>query len=149
MKVRKKEIRHVSSVQNWSSKVEHARGATEFASSKTAALVDARDWKPFSQHLAVVTEAKGARPAVTVLQICRRNGSRPCCGELSWPAFNDTLCELTTLHRLFRIQGYIMANTSSHGIMNITWLWIVQGTKQKLGGPEALRTVHRIGLENR
>ena len=61
------------------------------------------DWllRDHCQHLAVVTEAKGTRPAATVPQLCRRNGSRPCCGELSWPAFNDTICELTTLHILF------------------------------------------------
>ena len=37
-------------------------------------------------------------------------------GELT--LFTDTFCELTTLH--MSVQVYIMANTSSHGIMNIT-----------------------------
>ena len=51
------------------------------------------DWllRDHCQHLAAVTGAKGTRPAATVPQLCRRNGSRPCCRDLSCLACNDTL----------------------------------------------------------
>ena len=110
-KRRKKWIRQWSS--SWRNRICELQDSSTRRRARLKTIVNISRW------------LKEAWPAATVLQLCQRNGSRPCCGEFSWPAFNDwdTLCELLTLHILFRF--YIMANTSSHGIMNITWLWIV------------------------
>ena len=113
---RKQGIRHVSLALKWSSKVEHV------AQQNLRAPGQRRSWtrttENHRQHPAVVTEAKGARPAATVLQLCRRNGSRRCGGELSWPAFNDSFCELTTLHN-YIIQVYTSERQYAKRLMEI------------------------------
>ena len=100
-----------------------ARGATEYACSRTAALVYAPEWKLLWTSRGGYG-GKGARPAATVLQLCQRNGIRLCCRELSWPAFNDTLCELTTLHILFNNR---MLTINEWGWVSYEELWRSRG----------------------
>ena len=93
-----------------------ARGATEFASSRTAAFVDADDdWKPLSASRGGYG-SKGSTACCNCTATLPTTQQQAVLQELPWPAFSDNFAYI--------IQVYIIANMSSHGIINITWLWI-------------------------
>ena len=85
--------------------------------SKTVTPADAPDWASFP-HLVLFAVAKEARPVGTQptkrQQVVR---SRAFLTRVQWHS-------LRTDNFAYIIQVYVMPNTSSWGIMNITWLWI-------------------------
>ena len=125
----RKGIRHASLVYIEVELKGLARGAAEFVCqcSKSRQLhlsADVHDWNPLPTSRSV-SLSKGARPAATVLRATLPMKRQPGRAKENFPDPRSIRHSLRTDNFAYIIQVYIIPNTSSHGIMNITWLWIV------------------------
>ena len=110
-----KGIRHVSLTWKWSSKVEHV------AQQNLRAPGLPHDCKPLSaSHCGYGSKGSTACCECTATLPTKRQQAVLWITSLTHVQWHS----LRTDNFAYIIQFYIMANTLSHGIMNITWLWI-------------------------